>query len=595
MATTPPSSWSSYWPSGVTASQLSSINKSAANFPFLDVGSASSYKSFLRDVQNNPDSLAGKTAAAFGGPEKYKAAADAYNLANLKYTAEVSPGGGTQQRYEKAVNDYVESSQIPAQPVEQPKPFGTITSPKFGDLNFLDEAGNVPDPLKIHSYKGQTTGLRLNVDGKTFTFIPQNILENGWVKDGKQHFFGNVLLDDNIQQLAEKGELVNLAGLEGYEKIAQKNGISTTGYLVPITDKRFTEKITEQNIRFYDPEEEKNNGQIQGLRFINEKPVYLTAPKGSFNNYQVTQSWIQPPGTVDYTGQSPDTEGEFWVNYYIPPKKKGGLLGFVNDIVSSDLFKIGSLALGAYGLYNLATAPAAAPGAAGAAGTGLTPGAAGVTGLTSGAAGVTGLTVPAGFTLAPGVGATVGGLAGATDGFGLLDTTDFSRIGETGLIPGSSGEGIQVVTPPGGGAATIPGLEAPSLSAMGGAQGITVPIQGGGVVSEMGFVPPGATPSLGDPASFINNPDYLGSPVISEDYLALTGADMPGGISTKDALDLARRGAQLLSPQQQMMQQGGLLGGGGVNQPMGVDFSPLYGRTMVGLLPLAEEYRRSLL
>lgn len=172
---------------------------------------------------------------------------------------------------------------------------------------------------------------------------------------------------------------------------------------------------------------------------------------------------------------------------------------------------------------------------------------------------------------------------------GLLDTTDFSRIGETGMsgVPSTSGsvydpfataapsvsEGITVLPPSvAGGAATIAGLEAPGLSAMGGAQGITVPIQGGGVVSEMGFVPPGATPSLGDPGSFINNPDYLGSPVISEDYLALTGADMPGGLSVQEAL----RGARLANSLFGQQPQQGLLGGGTAPyQAQGVDYSGL--------------------
>lgn len=167
--------------------------------------------------------------------------------------------------------------------------------------------------------------------------------------------------------------------------------------------------------------------------------------------------------------------------------------------------------------------------------------------------------------------------------YGLLDETTFPQDGiSTTIPPGGADMGVAqgiTVVPPSvpGGAATIAGLEAPGLSGMGGAQGITVPIQGGGVVSEVGFVPPGATPSLGDPGSFINNPDYLGSPVISEDYLATTAADMPSGIDIQDALDLAQKGANLLGDQQQP--QGGLLGGGqissGGRQVSGVDYSGL--------------------
>ena len=44
-----------------------------------------------------------------------------------------------------------------------------------------------------------------------------------------------------------------------------------------------------------------------------------------------------------------------------------------------------------------------------------------------------------------------------------------------------------------------------------------------------------------------------------------------------------------------VQQQAGLLGSGGGGQARGVDFSPLYQNTVVGLLPLAERYRRSLI
>jgi hypothetical protein len=208
--------------------------------------------------------------------------------------------------------------------------------------------------------------------------------------------------------------------------------------------------------------------------------------------------------------------------------------------------------------------------------------------------------------VAPDLTGTTGGMTGADYGFNvatgtpaydLLGTVDLSKLGaygETGIsaigstspdlasavgtaAPGA-GTGIQVLGPASaGGAATIAGLEAPGLISMGGAQGLTVPVQGGGVISEMGFIPVGATPSLGDPSSFINNPDYLGSPVISEDYVGLSGADMPSGpMNIKDVLSMARTGAQLLGGQQQ---QGGLLGGGqvagGARQAGGVDYSGL--------------------
>lgn len=494
------------------------------------------------------------------------------------------------------------------------KVYPTISTPKFGDLVFKNYKGGTKGPVQIFQHKssGQATGLQLTLSGKPYVFVPQNIVEKGWVQDGKQYYLGNLLDEYNSKMLLEQSEVINLSGIGNYDQIAKDRNISTTGFLLPFRDASRTGLVTD-NVRKYDPTKTDYHGAITGLSFIDNKPVYLTSPKGSFDGGTVVQAWIQPRGTIDYSGGSSET-GEFWARNFKKGRSPLGSFGdFINDIVSSDLFKIGSLALGAYGLANLAAAPAAA--GAGAAGAGA--GAAGASlapssfqaalpglGIETAATAAGATAVPGSFAAAlPGLVAPVGILD--LPSTGLLDTTTFPKEGIKATPATTGGASapfattpayteLTTVVPAGGGAATVPGLSVPGLSSMGGGTGLTVPVTGG-TVTEMGFVPTGATPSLGDPASFINNPDYLGSPVISEDYLALTGADMPGGISIKDALDAARLGSQLLSPQQQMIQQGGLLGGGGVNQPMGVDFSPLYGRTMVGLLPLAEQYRRSLL
>jgi hypothetical protein len=167
--------------------------------------------------------------------------------------------------------------------------------------------------------------------------------------------------------------------------------------------------------------------------------------------------------------------------------------------------------------------------------------------------------------LAPEIGANllnVGAGMGAVD-YSLLGGTtpaQLGTIGETGLLPGTTGEGLQLPT-------------APGLSGMGGGQGLMVPVQGG-AVSEMGFIPEGATPSLGDPNSFINNPDYIGSPVVSEDYLnvgAGAGAASGLGIGLSDAL----LGAGLLAGGQQ--QPTGMPGQQAPFQPTGVDYSGILG------------------
>lgn len=72
----------------------------------------------------------------------------------------------------------------------------------------------------------------------------------------------------------------------------------------------------------------------------------------------------------------------------------------------------------------------------------------------------------------------------------------------------------------------------------------------------------------------------------------LSGTAASAGIGVGEALRTAAVANALLNPPA-IPQQSGLLGGGG--QPRGVDFSPLYRNTIVGLLPGAEPYRRSLI
>ena len=97
---------------------------------------------------------------------------------------------------------------------------------------------------------------------------------------------------------------------------------------------------------------------------------------------------------------------------------------------------------------------------------------------------------------------------------------------------------------------------------MGGAQGVTVPVAGG-TVTQAGFIPVGATPALGDPRSFINNPDVLGRPVLPTES---------AGLSVTDALRAARG---LLGAGQNPIAQQGMPRQAGQRQ--GVDYSGLLG------------------
>jgi len=253
------------------------------------------------------------------------------------------------------------------------------------------------------------------------------------------------------------------------------------------------------------------------------------------------------------------------------------------------------IAGGLYGLSTLGGAAAGTTAGTGAAaglggGTGLTAGAGGVTGLTSGAAGVTGLTAPAGFTLAPGVGAS---LAAGGAGLGLLEGAQFPVEGlqaTASTVPSTAAPFATTTAAEGLAIPTTPGL-----SAMGGAQGLTIPVAGG-TISELGLIPTGAVPALGTDGFFgpslVNDPNVLGTPVFTTDAIALPTAAPTSSIGVTDALRTAAVANAVLNPPA-IPQQQGLLGGG--RQLRGVDFSPLYRNTIVGLLQPAEPYRRSLI
>jgi hypothetical protein len=583
MAATETPAWSTYWPSGILEDAFKKAGLNSA-YPFLAVDTAQNFQNFKDAARKLPNSNAAKLASIFGSPEAYKAAADSYNLTNLQYVAQKKPKSkSAQKRLEEAQTNLVESTTL------QP---GTIYSDKYGYLKFADNKGRAIEPSSTqeHQKTGQTISLDFVLNNERFTFIPQNLVEKGWIKDDKQYYFDFLLDKNNFDSLTNDGSLVDLSGIGNFDTLAKENNISTKGFLVPITSKVADQarRPTKDSIFGYVPGSGKgdyNVGQIQGITLVNGNPTYVAQGFGP----NATQARIQAANTLDYTGQNTTDESRFYVDWYKEGRSRLGSFGdFINDVVGSDLFKIAALGTGLYGLSTLAGA-----GAASAAGSGLLPSAAGITGLTPGAAGITGITAPAGFALAPSVGAGLVGAAGAselfgTPSYGLLDTAQFPTEGIKATASTTGGASapfattpayseLTTVIPAGGGAATVPGLSVPSLSKMGGGTGLQVPVAGG-TVTEMGFVPTGATPSLGDPSSFINNPDYLGSPVISEDYLGLTGADMPGGLSLKDALDYARQASQLLGGQQQQ-QQFGLFGGGqvagGARQAGGVDYSGL--------------------
>ena len=136
---------------------------------------------------------------------------------------------------------------------------------------------------------------------------------------------------------------------------------------------------------------------------------------------------------------------------------------------------------------------------------------------------------------------------------GTTTTPDYRLEPQT--IPGS--DGGQVLKLP----------TMPSVSGLGGAQGITVPIPGG-TVGQFGVTPTGATPVLGSPGSFINDPNVLGTDVI--------GQGTPSTISPRDAFRAARLANSLLNPPEAGGAGGGVAQDSAQQTMAGVDYSGLY-------------------
>lgn len=122
-----------------------------------------------------------------------------------------------------------------------------------------------------------------------------------------------------------------------------------------------------------------------------------------------------------------------------------------------------------------------------------------------------------------------------------VPTTDYGLTPSYELAPPSVPQGIQapvinepitVGTAPIDYSLNVPsqvGLQLPSMPSlpnMGGAQGLTAAVPGG-TVGELGFTPTGASPVLGDPASFINNPAVTGQPTIQSAPAAPASSSIP--------------------------------------------------------------------
>jgi hypothetical protein len=219
-----------------------------------------------------------------------------------------------------------------------------------------------------------------------------------------------------------------------------------------------------------------------------------------------------------------------------------------------------------------------------------------------------GATAGAAGTGAAGTGAATGATAGTAAGAGATAGTGAAIVGTPGVST------IYTVAAPSIGVST---LAPQAIGATGGLLAADAALASGGApISTATAVPAGqlaypavevaaiqnaslaptsfqaALPGMGIETAASAAPFTAAPGSFQAALPSLLAPAATSGIGLTDALRTAVVANSLLNPP--AIPQQGLLGRGG-GQARGVDFSPLYQNSMVGLLPLAERYRRSLI
>jgi hypothetical protein len=399
-------------------------------------------------------------------------------------------------------------------------------------------------------------------DGTKYVYVPQEFVQKG-ARIGDIQYFDQAFLNQDYLKTLKPITLSEELIYDPFKKAGYKNPES--GFLITDADfKKYDKKPNE--ITTYKAVG-KFAGEVQGIGEKDGKLVYSFAGSGG-SNY----------GYID-TGGTP-TEVTI-----TPGKSKFGKLGKVASGIAKTF-------AGVPFLPEIAAAviPGAGPALYGSlkslqtAGKGGDLGDVVKSGVTGGATFALGEAVLSGLEGATPPSAppsSVGGTPGVSEvfpvdmsvggsvtpippmeiglpGYGLLDGVTFPGQGLkvppsdfVGSLPPSLSD-----LPPGvdgilGGGLTPPTM--PTIPGMGGV-GLTVEVPGG-TVGGGGFVPSDAVPVLGDPGSFINDPDVLGKDVINVE---------PSSISLRDAFDTLRN----------VNRVSGLLGGGGGSQPVGGGSDP---------------------
>jgi len=395
-----------------------------------------------------------------------------------------------------------------------------VNSPKFGTLNFDGASANGI----VSGANNATFGVKYSVGGNEYYFVPENYVLRGVVNDGKQVYSSTLLNKDNLNRLYTESELVDL----GSDINNPASNLGSKGFLMPTNT---YEDLFATGRKSYDINRKVGKarvGEITGFSEVNGNLVYSAKAKGGDDK---ATAWIQPPGTKAYDGKK--SQGDTQVRYV----EGGPLYGVAKEIAGIPLLpEIAGFASGNPYVYS--ALKGAQLGASGVdpleAGlrVGATIFATNVVGNMIGGQSPVSTPTPVGGT--PGVSEvfpvdmTVGGsvtpippMEIGLPSYGLLDGVTFP--GQGLQVPNISSPEIALTptgTPLPGEGLLLPST--PGIPIMGGAEGLTVNVPGGSV-GATGFTPSNAVPSLGDPGSFINDPEVLGRDVIEvpEESLSL--------------------------------------------------------------------------
>ena len=207
-----------------------------------------------------------------------------------------------------------------------------LSGTKFGDL-VLDGSEFVIDGKQIaltndeaqelasqgkYDLPYKATNLNLNINGQNYTFHPKNVLEKGFVADGKQFYNASVL--KNLDQIYEQGQAVNLKDVGWYDDFLKKNDLSTEGILLPAGELNFKVgsggEYKIQKIGNPSSDGRVLFNEITGIGKVGDQYVYTT----DLTKVDATDA----SGYYDQSGQGQAQ----WT------KEKGGLLGSASRAIA---------------------------------------------------------------------------------------------------------------------------------------------------------------------------------------------------------------------------------------------------------------------